>query len=108
MIYSVWNQTTRQYDYYRSRNTQHTANTPKPTHLKHRKMGATVNQAAWPLPAGAVRVGSGPYAKGRIASLSRGGAMGAFDLDTNFVMIAGLGLAAIVLFKSGFLSPKKR
>jgi len=34
--------------------------------------------------------------------------MGAFDLDTNLVTIAGFGLAAFVLWKSGFLSPKKR
>lgn len=108
MIYSVWNQPSRQYDYYRCTKLQKKANTPKPTHLlRSAKLGLTVNQAAWPLPKDAIRIGSGPYARGRVASLS-GSPMGAFDLDTNLVGFVGLGLAAFLLWKSGFLAPKTK
>lgn len=98
MIYSVWNQGKGSYDYYQSPDVQYKANTPKPSHLRATKLGLTVNQAAWPLPGGSRMVGSGPYAKGRIASLAGDSAM-----DSNVVGIIGLGIVAFLLWKSGFL-----
>ena len=69
MIHSVWNQGQKQYDYYKSPALQKTANTPKPAHLRHRKLGSTVMQAGWPLPKDAKKIGSGDYPHGRISSL---------------------------------------
>ena len=103
MIYSVWNQGAGAYDYYESSNVQHTLNTPSPNHIRVKELGATIDQATWPLPTAARKVGSGKFAKGRVAS--RGGArlpLGA-TMDTNTVAMLGLGLAAFLLWKSGFL-----
>ena len=104
MIYSVWNQGARSYDYYENGDVQKSANTPIPSHISSPMLGATIDQAAWPLPPNAVKVGSGEFAKGRVAS--RGGnllSMGAFSMDTNTVAMIGLGVAAYFLWKSGFL-----
>ena len=102
MIYSVWNQGARVYDYYQSPEVQHTLNTPVPKHIRPKEYGVTVDQASWPLPASARKVGSGELAKGRIAS--RGGAgspLGAI-MDSNTLGMIGLGIAAFFLWKSGF------
>lgn len=69
MMYSVWNASKRAYDYYET-------SQPGPTHAPpaaHVSMvgglGATPDEAAWRLPTGARKVGSGATARGRIASL---------------------------------------
>ena len=103
MIYSVWNQGARAYDYYESPELQKTLNTPIPSHIPSKDMGATVAQAAWPLPASARKVGSGEFAKGRVASRSASSPLGAISMDANTIGILGLGLAAFLLWKSGFL-----
>lgn len=88
MIYSVWNQGARQYDYYEAPGEQAKVNTPSPKHLRPSKLGLTVTQAAWPLPMSAVRRGSGPLARGRIASRGGGVALGGFDLmDPTFLLL---------------------
>jgi hypothetical protein len=105
VIYSVWNQPARQYDYYETATVQKGANTPSPSHIRSSSLGATIDQASWPLPASARKVGSGEFAKGRIGS--RGGGnpltLGAFNMDTNTVVMLGLGAAAFMLWRSGFL-----
>lgn len=104
MIYSVWNQGIGGYDYYESPDVQHTLNTPAPNHIRPKELGATIDQAAWPLPSSHRKVGSGEFAKGRVAS--RGGTgspLGAIPMDTNTIGIIGLGIAAFVLWKSGYL-----
>lgn len=104
MIYSLWNQPARQYDYYETTKTQLGANTPSPKHIRSGELGVPVEEAGWPLPAGAHKVGSGPFAKGRIAS--RGGqqlGLGTFSMGTNTVAMVGLGLAALLLWRSGFM-----
>jgi hypothetical protein len=90
MIYSVWNQAARQYDYYETSTVQKGANTPAPSHIRAKPLGATIDQAAWPLPAGARKVGSGE-------------SLGAFTMDQNTFAMVGLGLAAFLLWKSGYL-----
>jgi hypothetical protein len=67
LTYSVWNTDTRQYDYYRGPGPGGThAGSPK---VRARNaLGASPEQAAWPLPSSAMLVGSGPMPKGRIAS----------------------------------------
>ena len=102
MIYSVCNQGARQYDYYRTAELQETANTPAPKHIRATKLGATVEQAAWPLPASAQKVGSGEYAQGRIAS-NKAVALVGFTMDTNMIGFLGFGLAAFLLWRSGYL-----
>jgi len=68
MIYSVWNYGTRQYDYYKAgvAGPIHAGTAPKA--IVSSPLGATPEQAAWPVPVGAVKVGSGTQARGRIAS----------------------------------------
>lgn len=93
MTYSVYNYATKAYDYYFAP-TKATAHAPKPPSAAGASsLGATPEQAAWPLPAGARRIGAGPNPRGRIAvqkdvldSLS-----GTFDSTTNVVAAAGLG-----------------
>jgi hypothetical protein len=104
MIYSVWNQGARQYDYYETNTVQNGANTPPPKHIRAEPLGATIDQAAWPLPTSARKIGSGEFAKGRIGS--RGSnllSLGAIPLSANTIGIIGFGIAAYVLWKSGFL-----
>lgn len=75
MRYSVWNQAASAFDYYESSEGNGRANAPKPDHLRARTLGLTVEQAAWPLPAGAQYVGSGPFASGRLA-IAKSAALG--------------------------------
>lgn len=104
MIHSVWNQSTRKYDYYETAVVQKTANTPSPKHIRSGSLGATIDQAAWPLPSSARKVGSGEFAKGRVASRSGNLlSLGSINMDTNTMAMLGLGFAALVLWKSGFL-----
>lgn len=77
MIYSVWNQAAEKYDYYESPTADAEYNAPAPRHLRPTtKLGATPSTAGWPLPSNARKVGSGDYARGRIASRGGGGALG--------------------------------
>lgn len=104
MIYSVWNQPSRSYDYYEAPDKQLGANTPSPKHIDTLKLGVPVDRAGWPLPGNAVKVGSGDRAKGRIASrpgASRAG-LGAIPMDPNTLGIIGMGVAAFLLWKMGF------
>jgi hypothetical protein len=94
MTYSVWNQGANRYDYYEAGGARREYNEETPKHLRHARLGASPEQAAWPLPAGARRVGSGSIARGRIASR----ALGAFD-DTSLTKIVLLGLAAFLAWK---------
>lgn len=102
--YSVWNQGVRAYDYYESPEVQKTLNSPLPSHIPAKELGATVAQASWPLPASARKVGSGEFAKGRIASVHRAlSPVGAINMDTNTVVMISFGVAAFLLWKGGFL-----
>lgn len=71
MRYSVWNNATRAYDYYEApgSSTVHAGAPPRPSSSS---LGATPEQAAWPLPANATKVGSGELPQGRIASREGG------------------------------------
>ena len=99
MTFSVWNQGKRAYDYYQSTRPETSTNVEKPTHLRSRKLGSTVTQAAWPLPADAQLVGSGKQAHGRIAS--RGGsALGeAGGSEMNLVKIGMLMFSGFLVWK---------
>lgn len=71
MKYSVWNNAARRYDYYQAQGTNeiHAGAPPRASSFA---LGATPEQAAWPLPAGAVKIGSGDVPEGRIASTEGG------------------------------------
>ena len=92
-IYSVWNQSTRRFDYYRGPGSSAT-HAGKPSHVGQGSMGATPEEAAWPLPPGAKKIGAGDHAVGRIAS------MGGFG----FVQLPGyaiIGLVALTFWYMG-------
>lgn len=81
MIYSVWNQATRRYDYYKAPSSTAT-HAGKPAHLSglaaavtDQRMGSTPEDAAWPLPPGAQKVGAGDRAIGQVATLGGWGFM---------------------------------
>jgi hypothetical protein len=67
MKYSVWNTGTRRYDYYTAQGDTgiHAGAPPRASTFE---LGATPDQAAWPLPADATKTGSGELPQGRIAS----------------------------------------
>jgi hypothetical protein len=97
-MYSVWQQGRGVFDYFEDRREQPSLNAPAPTHIGHRTLGSTVDQAAWPLPADAKRIGSGPVAIGRIAATKAGGALG--DIGGSPLVKAGLlTVAAILAYK---------
>jgi len=76
MIYSVYNRASRQYDYYQAgapSSSTHAATPGKP--LLRSPVGITPEQAAWKLPLGAKKIGSGPTARGAIASMGDAGSI---------------------------------
>ena len=67
MNYSVWDSGTRRYDYYQAAGDTgiHAGAPPRASTFE---LGATPEQAAWPLPDDAIKTGSGELPQGRIAS----------------------------------------
>ncbi|MBT8452987.1 MAG: hypothetical protein KJO40_13545 [Deltaproteobacteria bacterium] len=98
MTYSVWNQGAGRFDYYEAPGVEAKANVGKPGHLRHRTLGSTPAQAAWPLPVGARRVGAGEQARGRIAAVG-GSELGALEADGGLVKFALVGLGAYLLWR---------
>ena len=96
MMYSVWDHANRQYDYYRSPDKSSATSSPKPSHLRSVELGLSPEQAAWPLPSNARKVGIGKYPKGYIASTEGGTALGIIpDMTlTNVVLMGALGFMA--------------
>jgi hypothetical protein len=107
VIYSVWNQGAGRFDYFEDGVPNAKANAPKPSHLVSRELGSTVDQAAWPLPAGARRTGSGSVAIGRVATRKSAAALGDFVLSDSPLIKAGLLLFAGALLVK-FVVPKPR
>lgn len=106
MRYSVWNIGEGCFDYYDTPQQATSSNVEKPTHLVQRTLGATVEQAAWPLPSGAVLVGSGPHAEGRVAihasmALAGDGGGGISTAKAALLLVAGAVAVKVLL-------PKKR
>lgn len=92
MIYSVFNRSTKRYDYYQAgpaSSATHAVAPPAP--LVRSPLGATPSQAAWTLPAGATKLGSGDLARGRIAALGN-------DDDGGFGIVPVLAIAGAVLY----------
>ena len=101
MIYSVWNQAVRAYDYFEAGGSEARVNAPTPKHLRPSRLGATLQAAAWPLPVGAQHVGRGQFARGRVAVHSTGALSGVGGIDLGDpIMLGLLGLAAYVYWRS--------
>jgi len=103
VIYSIWNQGKRLYDYYETSEVQERANVGSPKHLKVSRStdyGMTVPQSGWRMPKNAQYRGSGDSAKGRVAAL--GGID--FGVSRNTVGLIGLGLVAFILWKKKVLA----
>jgi hypothetical protein len=67
VIYSVWNQRARAYDYYETLGATPVA-VPSPSHLRPgAKLGIAPERAGWPRPGSARLVGRGAYARGVVA-----------------------------------------
>ena len=92
-IYSVYRYGTKSYDYYDD-------GKPAPTHASSPKsfslggIGESPDAAAWKLPIGAKKIGSGEMPRGRIASSGLGSFSGG-----DGVKLAGLGLAAYLAWR---------
>lgn len=93
MIYSVYDYDRKVYDYYQGSGPKGTHATSPPKTYGKSALGATPEQAAWKLPADAVKVGTGAMPKGRIASSSAGMGLGGVDLETGAKLAAALGIA---------------
>jgi hypothetical protein len=102
VIYSVWDHARREYDYYQTPEKNGATQAPAPKHLKKmmsqssKELGMTPEEAAWPLPSSAVRIGAGKYPKGMIAHRRGLGSMPGLgfvpDLSmTNVVLLGALG-----------------
>lgn len=98
MIYSVWQQAKGVFDYYQTPNGAAKLNTEKPSHLRNRTLGSTVDQAAWPLPANATLTGSGQQAVGRVATNKSSSALGDASSDSNTKILL-LALSGFLLWK---------
>ena len=86
--FSVWNNATRAYDYYTAQGDAG-IHAGAPPRASTSELGATPDQAAWPLPADATKVGSGELPQGRIASTAPKGGF-AIDLPRS-VFYAAIG-----------------
>lgn len=71
MKFSVWNNAARAYDYYETRGVGG-IHAGAPPSSGSSALGATPDEAAWPLPADATKTGSGELPQGRIASREAG------------------------------------
>jgi len=92
--YSIWDFRRKLYDYYRGPGDGATHAGPSKIR-SNSEIGAIPELAAWTLPAGSVKIGSGPMPQGRIASM---GGLG--DLDSgDGVRVGLLMLAAYFAWK---------
>lgn len=103
MIYSVMNTGARKYDYYETPEAE-PWHAPAPPPARASSLGAVPEDAAWPLPAGARKIGSGFEAKGRIAVLSRGGGIALGAVEPAYVaagVVAFMALGGLALLGKG-------
>ena len=103
MLYSVWNQTQKGYDYYEAPDkADGVVNAPKPKHLSSSVLGISPESASWPLPSNAKRVGFGRYPKGRVAS-----SKGVLSGLGSFLGVSLTPLNILVLGALGYFAWKK-
>lgn len=103
MILSVWEPIGKRFAYYEVADTSGKAHTPPARHVRSSApLGASPEDAAWPLPAGARLVGHGAQAKGRIAVRPTFGPMGDVNLPGGRALwiAGGFALAALLARRS--------
>ena len=107
-MYSVLNKATRQYDYYESGEPEpwHAPAPPKARAVS--SLGSTPDDAAWALPLGAKRVGSGSDARGRIAVIGRPGAGAAAVLGDVEPAVVAAGAIALMIAGVAFMAKAGR
>jgi hypothetical protein len=98
MIFSVFNVDRKVYDYFEGQGPSGT-HAGTPPIRAHADIGATPDQAAWIVPVGARKVGSGELPKGRIATFNGGGALGDFS-SGGAVKLGVVGLIAYLAWKA--------
>lgn len=98
MLYSVWNPSALNYDYYQAVGGLKDGFATPPKLTSGHELGLTPEQATRPLPAGSVKVGSGDRAMGLIATTS-GGQLGFLEFDSNTKKAALLIVCAFFLYK---------
>jgi hypothetical protein len=103
MQYSVYRKELGLYDYYETQPSLGDIETPRNHHLRNTtELGADPDACAWSLPAGARMVGQGPFPKGMIASLPKGGfGLGGLSFDAPWVLPAMAGVALWWLTRKG-------
>ncbi len=94
ITYSVWNPSARSFDYYASDEAR-PIHAPNPPKRSIRSMGATPEEAAWRVPSGAYKVGSGTMPKGRVATLDGDAEAAGLSLPS-WWPLAAVGLALLV------------
>lgn len=97
MRYSIYRYPTRSYDYYEDGRTSATHAGAPPVRGRS-ELGATPEQVAWVLPAGARKVGSGEFPIGRVATDGAGAALG--DLTAEPMKLGMLALVAFVAWRT--------
>lgn len=95
MIYSVWDQARKRYDYFEAQGAvDNDTSAPRPGHLRDHALGVSPERAGWPLPLGAKPIGAGKYPRGMIASRNGGAlaGLGFFEVTpTNLVLWGAIG-----------------
>ena len=98
--YSVWNDKTLQYDYYRAQGAtplRAGVIAPTPRIPRGTDIGVAPEDAARPLPVGAMRVGAGPHARGMVAARNGGSPLG--QVDGGLVNAGLLLVSAYLVYK---------
>ena len=99
MLYSVWRHELGLYDYYTVQPALGEIVTPKATHLQRNasSIGVAPEDAAWPLPDGAKRVGRGPLARGAVAVDQQAlSALGDTDISGGGMFLLLLGAMIVI------------
>ena len=89
-IFSTWDPSARQYDYWQAPGALET-HAGAPPRASGSPLGATPEQAAWRLPTNAQRVGSGEMPQGRIATMGD-------DSTSPSSVSAGFVIPSVVLY----------
>ncbi|MHC4175883.1 MAG: hypothetical protein ACYSWU_00140 [Planctomycetota bacterium] len=105
--YSVWNG--KGYDYYRaSGELRDGVFAKKPKIRGGGKLGVAPDDAAQPLPMGAVLIGKGLYPRGSIATRKSGNPLAGITLDISNKELLMLGIAGYLLWKYVFSEEAKK
>lgn len=99
MIYSVYDHRSKHYDYFEDGRSEGT-HAGTPAAVASGKIGVVPEAAAWRLPMGARKIGSGPFARGHVASRGAPALAGIDTIwSTNAVVMIGIGYLAYLALR---------